>query len=135
MMRSAAALAVLLLGSISACSSDDDGNALTVLPRGEGRLPQTRYDLESSLDRLNDFEPDVQVLDITDWEDRVGSSGLDRPTPCIIPLTAMQSWADAHLSCGMCFALICSGDAYAHVCTHQCDSTGEPDGDDNSPLI
>src|SRR5688572_2540685 len=118
-MRAAAAIAVLLLATTSACSSDDDDIGGTILQRETGRLPDTSFDLDT------DFEPGVQVVDITDFEDRA-VSGYDRPTPCTLPLTTVESWADSHLACGMCFALLCNGGAYAHVCTHQCETTTDP---------
>jgi|SRR5688572_16236319 len=126
-MKSVAGFAVLLLVSSAACSSDDSASGPLVLERASDRSPEPTFDVDK------DLEPGDQVIDLGDWEDR--EEGYERPSPCTLPFSMMHSWADENLSCGMCFALMCNGDLYAHVCTHQCDGTREPSGGDPVPLI
>lgn len=99
-----------------------------VLERAGDRVPEPTFDVDK------DLEPGDQVIDISEFEERT-AQGYERPSPCTIPFATMASWADEHLACGMCFALMCNGDLYAHVCTHQCDGTREPSGDLPPPLI
>lgn len=112
-MTKTAVLAVLLFATLSACSSDDGTDGTTITARQAGR-PDTA-----------ELEPGLRIVDLDTFPK---ARGFDRPTPCNLPVQAVGDWAEANLECGSCFALMCDGDLYAHVCTHQCDITNDPGG-------
>ena len=131
-MRSAAALAVLLF-AFAGCASDD-GTASTTLG---SHLAVPGHTMPDDLGQLLVEDEGLEVVDLADFRalHDSGHSGVTIPPDCgSLAPSSLQRIADENLACGNCYAVLCDGELYAHMCTHQCDGTVDPDYDTSVPV-
>jgi hypothetical protein len=127
----AAAVAVILLAS--ACSGEDarDSNQIIVLTKTAPVPTSANGDLAIS--------HDVEIVDLADFRDLDESPVSREQTPLgpcsmILP-SAIQRFADEFLACSTCYTLLCEGDLFAHVCTHLCEATFDPEDADSAGRV